>query len=160
MIIWSIVYMQMCTDWSRTMFLKVVFTSDHPCGISSDINKLFSCSLFIFLYSIIANPINTMFMHFTSILCHCLISERPAKKGKYAQFLCLIFIYFTKLKSIFILNFMQNHISKTLIKQKWKGYVVRARARLGCALAGGAKSSLVGAVHTGWCFAGCFPANS
>jgi hypothetical protein len=37
---------------------------------------------------------------------------------------------------------------------------VCVRARLGCALAGGTKGSLVGAVHLGWCFAGFFPANS
>jgi hypothetical protein len=62
-----IVYMQMSTDWSRTMFLKVVFTSDHPCDISSDINKLFACSLIISSYSIIAKPM--------VIPCLCILSS-------------------------------------------------------------------------------------
>jgi len=33
---WHFVYMQMSTDWSRTRFSKVVFTSDHLYDICSD----------------------------------------------------------------------------------------------------------------------------
>jgi hypothetical protein len=77
------------------------------------------------------------------------------------NFLCLIFISFTTLKSIFIFKLQANSYHQNTIKAEVKGVLCKgARARLGCRLAGGTKAVLLGLSILFDIFAGSPPANS
>jgi hypothetical protein len=92
--------MQMLTDWSRTMFPNVVFTSNIIKVIFSDsINCLLVRNSYFCIDRRIVNSNNT-FTHVLSVDAIVLYLKDLQGRPKYAQFYVRIFISKTTLKSI------------------------------------------------------------